>query len=626
MFQLDQSALLRSDFNPLVKAVEARESVDARNLTFSPGQIEAIRSALSIDEEGRAQFIRWRFEGAEFPDGCDFSQSAFLGTAFNNCTFGDRVSFRKSTFTRALFRGADFGDDVNLERTDFGVKADFHSARFGDRARFSHSRFSSLQFFSVVFGSEAGFARVTFASSARFHGARFGARANFTESRFAAYADFGGAHFGDKFQMVKVSFMASPFFVGASFGARARLTHWHVGGDLNMRSTHFLGDVSLHGADVEGDAILKNASFDGLVDVGSVNIGGSAYFGSISLNLADRFGPLRAAGRIDLRAAIVRSPCALNVSGSEVELSDIRFLAPARITIGSGEVFLERLESDSRLVVTTPEPVGVRYPPPRLLSVRAADLAGVLISGLDVRALRFEGAEGIDGLRIESGATFADAPRGPRTHREAIAEEHAMRAGQCCGDDWYPKECQSRSGLSHSRVGRAELARIYRGLRKAREDARDAPGAADFYYGEMEMRRLEARARLSQWHGFGPLALHAGTYLLLELYRIFGGYGVRPSRPLLLFVALAVAAAACVDCGNLLHQAALSAGDETRQVVAPADFEQSLVFVLRSALLLPTGTAVVAAVGAEWIQIAARVLGPLLIGLFAFGTRARVHR
>ena len=30
---------------------------------------------------------------------------------------------------------------------------------------------------------------------------------------------------------------------------------------------------------------------------------------------------------------------------------------------------------------------------------------------------------------------------------------------------------------------------LYRALRKGREDVKDEPGAADFYYGEMEMRR-----------------------------------------------------------------------------------------------------------------------------------------
>ncbi|MFZ1177322.1 MAG: hypothetical protein WAO15_13855, partial [Mycobacterium sp.] len=34
---------------------------------------------------------------------------------------------------------------------------------------------------------------------------------------------------------------------------------------------------------------------------------------------------------------------------------------------------------------------------------------------------------------------------------------------------------------------------IYRDLRKGLEEAKNEPGAADFYYGEMEMRRLAGR-------------------------------------------------------------------------------------------------------------------------------------
>lgn len=35
------------------------------------------------------------------------------------------------------------------------------------------------------------------------------------------------------------------------------------------------------------------------------------------------------------------------------------------------------------------------------------------------------------------------------------------------------------------------LAAPYRALRKAQEDSKNEPGAADFYYGEMELRRLD---------------------------------------------------------------------------------------------------------------------------------------
>jgi hypothetical protein len=35
------------------------------------------------------------------------------------------------------------------------------------------------------------------------------------------------------------------------------------------------------------------------------------------------------------------------------------------------------------------------------------------------------------------------------------------------------------------------LAMLYRVLRKAQEDSKNEPGAADFYFGEMEMRRQD---------------------------------------------------------------------------------------------------------------------------------------
>ena len=38
-------------------------------------------------------------------------------------------------------------------------------------------------------------------------------------------------------------------------------------------------------------------------------------------------------------------------------------------------------------------------------------------------------------------------------------------------------------------AGAGQIAGLYRALRKGREDTKDKPGAADLYYGEMEMRR-----------------------------------------------------------------------------------------------------------------------------------------
>ncbi len=625
MYRLTQTLLNSSILGELQKAIDDAEVIDATGLRFAPDQVAQIRTMLGRNPKGRPQFAHWRFGGAEIAAGCNLSGTDFRLCSFDDCAFGHRVSFAGATFSRAHFRRARFGDDIDFERTEFGVRADFHSASFGDRARFSHSRFQSTQFFAARFGEEAGFGGARFAITAHFHNVRFGPRPNFAEAQFADTVDFGGAFFGEKSQMMRLHFAAPPSFLGASFGPRARLTDWFVEGDLNMRSAHFLGAASLQGAEVAGNLTLAYANFEGTVDISGVHVAGSAYLGDLAINGADRFGPLHVDGGLDLQRAIVRSACAFVLSATEIDLTEARFAAPARISVGGGGVVMERAESEARLVLTTPQPIGVKTAPPRLLSVRGADLDEVVVSGFDVRALRFAGAEGIDGLRIESGSSFEHAPRGARAHREVIAEEHAMRAARAEGKGWDPPATKDTLIGSSPAVGTAELARIYRGLRKAREDMRDAPGAADFYYGEMEMRRLEARAELRHWQGAGPWALHAGSYLLLELYRLCGGYGVRPSRPLLLFALLAGLASIWVDGGDMIqHLVAVPGAAEPKAVAA--DFGQSLVFVLRSALLLPTSAEVRAGTAAEWIQIAARVLGPLLVGLFAFGMRARVHR
>jgi uncharacterized protein YjbI with pentapeptide repeats len=625
VYRLTQSQLDRADFAALGGAVEKDEGIDACGLEFLQNHVKRLREIAATDESGRKHFHRWRFDDSGFGDDCDFSNCSFKGKTFQECRFGDRVTFAGSSFTRAPFQDACFGDDANFERVDFGQKADFHSATFGDRARFAHSKFRSSQFFAARFGAEASFTKAWFAIQARFPSARFGPRAGFTEVYFGSTVDFSGAYFGEKLQMARARFEADPSFVGATFGDRARLTEWRVNGDLEMRSAHFLGSVSLHGARVSENAIFTVASFDGLIDVGQFSCGGSAYFGDVTINAADRFGPFHAVGSIDLRSAIIRSPCAFVLAANTIDFSEARFLVPLRITVSGGDVMMDRLQNDSRLILTAPQPIGVKTTPPRLVSVRGADLASVVVAGVDVRALRFEGAEGIDGLRIDSGISFQHAPRGARTHREVVAEEHAMRAKPTSGAEWNPPATRLLAGMHARPVGPGELARIYRGLRKVREDSRDAPGAADFYYGEMEMRRLAARAHLGEWGGPGQWGLHAGTYLLLEFYRLFGGYGVRPSRPFLLFVFLAALAAVAIDCGDLIHQV-LPGKDATHHILVAASFEECLVFVLRSAFLLPTSSGVSASIGAEWIQIAARVLGPLLIGLFAFGMRARVHR
>ncbi|MFF5652007.1 hypothetical protein ACFY8N_26810 [Streptomyces collinus] len=116
----------------------------------------------------------------------------------------------------------------------------------------------------------------------------------------------------------------------------------------------------------------------------------------------------------------------------------------------------------------------------------------------------------------------------------------------------------------------AALATVYRQLRKSFEQGKNEPDAADFYYGEMAMRRLDHPRPLNE-------------RLLIAAYWAISGYGLRVSRALGRLLG-AMAAAVLVmmlwglpasdpkpaTTGRLTgHKSALTT-DESRPVTSPA--------------------------------------------------------
>ena len=77
----------------------------------------------------------------------------------------------------------------------------------------------------------------------------------------------------------------------------------------------------------------------------------------------------------------------------------------------------------------------------------------------------------------------------------AGAEEHAWRAGVPGATGWDAPAVRAPEDAEPASPAPEQIAAIYRALRKGREDGKDEPGAADFYYGEMEMRRQPPRGQ-----------------------------------------------------------------------------------------------------------------------------------
>ncbi|MFE7840144.1 hypothetical protein ACFU53_30030 [Streptomyces sp. NPDC057474] len=151
------------------------------------------------------------------------------------------------------------------------------------------------------------------------------------------------------------------------------------------------------------------------------------------------------------------------------------------------------------------------------------DAAHLVLSDVDLSGCLFAGTVHLDQLRLESACTFDTAPpavhwrRWPPvrfTERRTLAEEHHWRARQPGAVRGW-----NVAVLGAGRAGPLQLAPVYRALRKALEDGKHEPGAADFYYGEMEMRRHADDIPRSERS-------------LLTAYWALSGYGLRASRAL----------------------------------------------------------------------------------------------
>jgi hypothetical protein len=296
---------------------------------------------------------------------------------------------------------------------------------------------------------------------------------------------------------------------------------------------------------------------------------------------------------------------------------------------------------------------------PRLFSLRGVDTSNLSLSGVDLRACRFADAYHLDQLRIQGARPFTETPRGWRlgrvggqglplwrwTKRQTLAEEHRWHAELPLPNSphgrphpkragWYPSYCQvptwvesASQQLGSQKPTPDRVALLYRALRKGREDAKDEPGAADFYYGEMEMRRHAAS------HG-------SVERLLLTMYWLVSGYALRAWRAfaaLLLVVVLAAVIFATVgfassasprfvpvkvsDSGTLLYA--------EQQVQRPSfwqEFPGALSYSAETATSVLRGAdRRVTSIG-QWTQSVLRWVGPVLFGLALLSLRGRVKR
>ena len=192
------------------------------------------------------------------------------------------------------------------------------------------------------------------------------------------------------------------------------------------------------------------------------------------------------------------------------------------------------------------------------------------------------------------------------------------------GYGWRPQPWpESWLTSKPTRLPALQIASIYRALRKGKEDTKDEPGATDFYYGEMEMRRRATKrnSEPGQSSSYTPFV----ERMILHAYWLVSGYGLRAWRALIAVLLALVLFAYLFTHGGF-------AMDEAHCKPPPTgtrcydSFDDALIFGARTAVGLPTDPRPVLTTLGNVEQIGLRILVPVLLGLALLAIRARVKR
>jgi uncharacterized protein YjbI with pentapeptide repeats len=643
--------------------------VDARGVKIDTALLEQILSAAPSKAE-RPVFRDALFDYATFTATAKFlatfkGRTSFFGATFEGgagftlATFEDEAWFREANFKEgAEFGGARFKGAAWFLKATFQGETEFRAATFDQSARFDQATFEGAAGFRDVTFHWVVFSQATFKDRAGFLEVGFKGDADFEQVTFEDTSSFGYAAFRGEATFNQAMFRGAVWFYAARFAHKAEFHQVIFGGEAEFGSASFGGQAEFHQA-----AFEEARQFGRALGATSLELDGATFRQRIQIEvdvpiLSCRNSRFLAGVQFRLRWA--------RVVLDDADLAAPSILAGAPLSAGRDE---PQLLAWSKRSGGPPRQLGR----PWVASVCRADVAGLAIANADLQACQFAGARNLDRLWLETTDAFAVTP-GLRavqtgwawppmwwwTRRRTLAEEHAWRAANERGirrsgwhageswddtaDHWVPnpphpapdfgrverhigrtvrdwrhlnrrlaltrriwdvrrrqERVRGRQAISARQQRAREIANLYRALRKGREDAKDEPGAADFYYGEMEMRRYAA-PRFSVEH------------LVLTLYWLVAGYALRAWRALTALVAVLVVMAwlfvqhdGFVDPRGITFWGALRYSARTAIGLLPKD----------QPALTPWG---------DMLQIAVRIIVPVLLGLAVLSVRGRVKR
>jgi uncharacterized protein YjbI with pentapeptide repeats len=453
---------------------------------------------------------------------------------------------------------------------------------------------------------------------------------SFSGARFDGGLDCDGARFEQELWCFRTVFGEFASFDSASFGAAARFMAAWFETDVVFTRATFLGEAIFSWSRFDATANFESGRFDGSVHLERVSVAQNLILSHASFRRARQLGPLRVRGLMSLDRSSFEEPVRIEVATDRLTCHESRFRAGVDLRARWADIAADGadfagpslitdlpadLTSPSRLLLGWERPSEgggweeFADPPsdytPRVVSLRGAKVAELTLACVDLRACSFATAHGLDRLRLERGQLAQPPPPGLRlrhpwwTRRQTVAEEHQWRSHDY-GSGWRSPEV-TRATPAERPIEEplpAQIAGIYRSLRKGREDGKDEPGAADFYYGEMEMRRHRADAP-------------ALERLTLTAYWLISGYGMRAGRALTALLLTIAVLAVPLDLGGF-----------------PDDrsYAGAVLYAVESSVSLLRAPEDHLTVGGQVVTIALRIVGPLLFGLAALALRSRVKR
>jgi hypothetical protein len=511
----------------------------------------------------------------------------------------------------------------------------------------------------------ASFFAASFERLLRIGGVHFRGQTDFRETQFEAlYVGVSeqGVIFDQGLDFVGAMFDGVCVF--ADLSGRGQLLLQQVKlKNADFRRVRVAGDFSLLNAEIRGDLSLIQARVSDRLELdwcqveGHVSMDG-ALAGTLSARNAafastPDFGNVGVKGWAILDQCTFERPVRLRITAETVHCARANFPAGVSLQL-AGDVVLDgsRLGSPSELGQNYAasndlleeidgEPISASevtvHVPVRVLSMRGADVGGLSLEYVDLGACLFKGAHDLDTLRLGGGVQFQRTPGTPWTTRDSVVEEHLWRTHKTPrldttspNNSLLPGEWLGREELPDWLLGldahsaptnrlpiapigfyqASDVAAIYRQLRKAREDAKDSPGAADFYYGEMEMRRRFLSERTNRRRK--TLGTQSERTLLF-FYWLFSGYGLRAWRPLVFLAVLIVVSAIG------FHYLGLASGHRNwwDAALTALNGSTSLLHLQTPAHLTHVG---------EALELLLRLTGPVLAALLIFALRARVKR